>query len=101
MADQLGSKLAASSREARAAARRSSGQRAEATTVTSPTSGNRAAGGFNPHRRVDVHAIPLEETPLEWQPTLRLIAQLVEIFPDQIIDIAELPSIDSPEEESK
>jgi hypothetical protein len=37
-----------------------------------------------------VHATPPEDVPREWAPTLRLLHQLEEIFPDQIIDVAEV-----------
>ena len=45
--------------------------------------------------RTVVPAIPESQLPVEWQPTHRLIKQLVEIFPDSVIDILEVEPEDA------
>jgi hypothetical protein len=50
-----------------------------------------------PHKqRTTVRVTPAAETPISWQSTLRLMSQLIELFPDSIIDVKEVCSDDSP-----
>jgi len=49
--------------------------------------------------RVPVDAMRLEDAPVAWQPSLRLVFWLAQLFPDQTIDIEEVPFTPADSEE--
>lgn len=44
--------------------------------------------------RVAVPVVMRSAAPPEWQPTLRLLDQLAEMFPDAVLDVSEVPHLE-------